>query len=59
MGVPKFQRQPCTKAVLVDSPDEPVEGTRFHEELLVRPELQAATVGKGKKISVMVRNVSA
>ncbi len=57
-GVPKFQRMPSTKAILVDSPDEPAEEPRFPEEILVRPELQAHTIVMSKRITVLVRNVS-
>ncbi len=57
-GVPKFQGMPSTQAILVDSPDNPVEEPRFPEELLVRPELQASAVVRSKRITVLVRNVS-
>lgn len=36
-GEPKFQGVPSTQALLVDSPDDPADESRFPEELLVRP----------------------
>lgn len=57
-GVPKFQGMPSTKAILLDSPDEPADQPRFPEQLLVRPELQKSTVVMSKRITVLVRNAS-
>ena len=58
-GTPKFQGAPSTRTVLVDSPDDPANESRFPDELLVRPELRASTGVLDKKIAVLVRNVSA
>lgn len=58
-GVPKFQGTPSTQAILVDSPDEPADELRFPDQLMVRSELQASTVVMSKRITVLVRNVSA
>lgn len=58
-GAPKFQGVPSTQALLVDSPDDPADEPRFPEELLVRPELQASTGVMAKRITVLVRNMSA
>ncbi|KAL7824891.1 hypothetical protein SRHO_G00343510 [Serrasalmus rhombeus] len=58
-GVPKFQGIPNTQAILVDSPDDLTGESRFPDQLLVRPELQSATVVSSRKITVLVRNNSA
>ncbi|KAL6460364.1 hypothetical protein MHYP_G00303300 [Metynnis hypsauchen] len=57
-GVPKFQGIPNTQAILVDSPDDLTGESRFPDQLLVRPELQSATVVSSRKITVLVRNNS-
>ncbi|XP_044073506.1 uncharacterized protein LOC122885865 [Siniperca chuatsi] len=57
-GVPKFHGTPSTQAILVDSPDDLAEEPRFPDQLLVRPELQAATVVSSRRITVLVNNNS-
>ena len=58
-GTPKFQGALNTQTILVDSPDDPANELRFPDELLVRPELQTSTGVMAKKITVLVRNMSA
>lgn len=58
-GAPKFQGVPSTEAILVDSPDDPGNESRFPDGLLVRPELQTSTGVMAKRITVLVRNMSA
>jgi len=58
-GTPKFQGAPSTQTVLVDSPDDPANESRLPDELLVRPELRTSTGVMAKKITLLVRNVSA
>lgn len=43
----------------MDSPDDPGNESRFPDGLLVRPELQATTGVMAKRITVLVRNMSA
>lgn len=57
-GAPKFQGEPNTQAILVDSPDEPTDEPRFPDGPLVRPESQASDGVMSKRITVLVRNVS-
>lgn len=58
-GAPKFPGVPSTQAILVDTPDEPSNESRFPDELLVRPELQTSVDVMAKRITVLVRNMSA
>ena len=58
-GAAKFQGAPSTQTILVDSPDDPANLSRFPDELLVRPDLQPSTGLMAKKITVLVRNMSA
>ena len=53
-GIPKYPKMSSSSALLIDYPEE----SRFPEELLVRPEIQAASALQSKRITVTVRNVS-
>lgn len=57
-GVPRFHGTLSAQAILVDSPDDPADEPRFPDQLLVRPELQAATVVNSRRITVLVNNNS-
>ncbi|KAL4007883.1 hypothetical protein ACER0C_001735 [Sarotherodon galilaeus] len=59
IGAPKFQGVLSTQTILVDSPDDPANESRFPNGLLVRPELQTSTGVTAKRITVLVRNMSA
>lgn len=54
-GIPKYPQKASSSTFLIDYPEEP----RFPEELIVRPELQAISVLKSRRITVTVRIVPA